>query len=113
MIHWTISQKQTKKIILMMKIFLMFTVVFERDSLTFFAAKCPQNVVEGLQTSTDGLTSICTPVHLRSHFYVSNDPSYESVHDKKSVHSSTKMIILVQCPNLSIRWTQILVRRPH
>ena len=51
MIYWMISQKLTKKIILMMILFLMFTVVFElrnyvdgaRDSLTFFyemSSKC-------------------------------------------------------------------------
>ena len=61
MIYWMISQKMTKKMILMMILFLMFTVVFEpkknfldgaRDSLTF-SEKCPQNVIESVKCTND------------------------------------------------------------
>ena len=84
------------------------------------------------QASTDGLSSICPPVHLRPHFKISNGPSSESVHEVDSPSSSAvhlrpsrtnnhglsggqsmikkigpfahlKMIILIQRPNLSMR----------
>ena len=40
------------------------------------------------QASTDGLSSICPPVHLRSHFYISYDPSSESVREVDGLSSS-------------------------
>ena len=41
------------------------------------------------QASTDGLSSICSPVHLRPHFYISNGPSPEYVHEIDGLSSST------------------------
>ena len=41
------------------------------------------------QASTDGLASICPPVHHRPHFYIFNGPSSESAHDMDGLSSST------------------------
>ena len=46
---------------------------------------CRTALCHGNQASTDGLSSICPPVHLRPHFYIFDGTSSE----KKSVHSST------------------------
>ena len=42
-----------------------------------------------IQASTDGLSSICPPIHLRPHFYISNGPSSENVHEIDGLSSST------------------------
>ena len=42
-----------------------------------------------MQASTDELSSICPPVHLRPHFYIFNGPSSESVHEMDGLSSST------------------------
>ena len=56
-------------------------------------------------------SSICPAVHLRPHFNIFNSQSSKI---RQLVH--LKMIILVQCPNPTMRWTLrawILVRCPH
>ena len=41
------------------------------------------------QASTDGLSSMCPPIHLRPHFYISYGPSSEYVHEIDGLSSST------------------------
>ena len=62
-----------------------------------------------VQASTDGLSSICPPIHLRPHFYIFNGPASESVQDMDGLSLSTSVhlgqIIMVCRPNSSMRWT--------